>query len=48
MRHIGGEQMQCRVVVWNPEGKRPCGRQRCRWESNVKVDLKEMACMDVD
>jgi len=43
-----GEQMQYRVLVWKPEGKRSLGRRRCRWESNVKMDFKEMACMDVD
>jgi hypothetical protein len=23
-----------------PEGKRPLGRLRCRWENNIKIDLK--------
>jgi hypothetical protein len=31
-----------RVVVGRPEGKRPLGRPRCRWEDNIKLDLKEM------
>jgi len=26
MWHIAGEQMQYRVLVWRPEGKRPLGR----------------------
>jgi hypothetical protein len=25
-----------------PEGKRPHGRNRCRWEDNIKIDLQEM------
>ena len=31
-------------IVWmgNPEGKIPLGRSRCRWESNIKMDLQEV------
>jgi hypothetical protein len=28
-------------LVWKPEGKRPVGRQRCRWK-DVRMDLKEI------
>jgi hypothetical protein len=28
-----------RVLVGKPEGKRPLGRPRCRWEDNSKMDL---------
>ena len=28
-----------RVLVGKPEGKRPLGRHRCRWEDNIKMDL---------
>jgi hypothetical protein len=28
-----------RVLVGKPEGKRPLGRPRCRWEDNIKMDL---------
>jgi hypothetical protein len=31
-----------RVLVWRPEGKRPLGRPRRRWEDNIKMDLKEV------
>ena len=31
-----------RVLVGKPEGKRPSGRPRHRWEDNIKVDLQEM------
>ena len=31
-----------RVLVAKPEGKRPLGRPRGRWEDNIKMDLKEM------
>ena len=27
-----------------PEGKRPLGRPRHRWENNIKMDLKEVGC----
>ena len=27
-----------------PEGKRPIGRPRRRWEDNIKMDLKEVVC----
>jgi hypothetical protein len=32
----------CRVSVRSSKGKRPLGRPRCRWEDNVKMDLREM------
>jgi hypothetical protein len=31
-----------RVSVGRPEGKRPLGRPRRRWEDNIKFDLREM------
>ena len=30
-----------RVLVGKPEGKRPLGRPRLRWEDNIKMDLQE-------
>ena len=27
-----------------PEGKRPLGRLKCRWEDNIKMDLQEVEC----
>jgi len=30
-----------RVLVGKPEGKRPLGRHRRRWEDNIKIDLQE-------
>ena len=32
----------------NPEGKRPLGRLRRRWENNIKMDLEEAGCGDMD
>jgi hypothetical protein len=31
-----------RVLVGRPEGKRPLGRPKRRWEDNIKMDLREM------
>jgi hypothetical protein len=31
-----------RVFVGRPEGKRPLGRPRRRWEYNIKMDLREI------
>jgi hypothetical protein len=37
-----------KVLVEKPEGKRPLGRPRCRWEDNKKLDLQEMGCGGMD
>ena len=37
-----------RVLVGKPEGKRPFGRPRCRWEDNIKMDLQEAGCGRTD
>jgi hypothetical protein len=29
-------------LVGRPEGKRPLGSPRCRWEDNIKMDLMEI------
>ena len=31
-----------KVLVGNPEGKRPLGRPRHRWEDNIKMELEEL------
>ena len=33
-----------RVLVRKPEGKRPLGRPRRRWEDNIKMDVQEVGC----
>jgi hypothetical protein len=30
-----------KILVGKPEGKRPLGRPRHRWENNIKTDLRE-------
>ena len=37
-----------KVLVWKPEGKSPLGRPRCKWEDNIKMDLKEVGCGSMD
>jgi len=37
-----------RVLVGKPEGKRPIGRPRRKWEYNIKMDLQELGCGGVD
>jgi len=34
--------------VRKPEGKRPLGRPRHRWEDNIKIDLQEVGCKGMD
>jgi hypothetical protein len=33
-----------RVLVGKPEGKRPLGRSRLRWEDTIKTDLQKVGC----
>jgi hypothetical protein len=37
-----------RVLVGNPEEKRPLGRPRRRWEDKIKADLQEVGCGGMD
>jgi hypothetical protein len=39
---MGEERRVHRVLVGKPEGKRPLGRPRLRWEDNIKMDLQEV------
>jgi transposase len=40
----GGEEGRgvYRILVGRPEGERPLGRPRRRWEDNIKMDLREI------
>ncbi|KAJ4444305.1 hypothetical protein ANN_06097, partial [Periplaneta americana] len=40
--HMGESRNAYRVLVGRPEGKRPLGRPRRRWEDNIKMDLREV------
>ena len=41
---MGKRRVVFRVLVEKPEGKRPLGRPRCRWEDNIKMDLQVVGC----
>jgi hypothetical protein len=37
-----------RVLMGKPEGKRPLGRSRRRWEDNIKMGLQVVGCEGMD
>jgi hypothetical protein len=37
-----------RILVGNPDGKRPLGRTRRRWVNNIKMDIREIGWDAVD
>jgi hypothetical protein len=39
---MGEDRGVYRVLVRKPEGKRAVGRERRRWEGNIKMDLQEV------
>jgi hypothetical protein len=39
---MGERRVACKDLVGKPEGKRPLGRPRHRWENNVKIDFQEV------
>ncbi|KAJ4429512.1 hypothetical protein ANN_21681 [Periplaneta americana] len=45
---MGETRNAYRVLVGRPEGKRPLGRPRRRWEDNIKMDLREVGYDDRD
>jgi hypothetical protein len=40
--HMGEKRGAYRVLVGRPEGRRPLGRLRHRWEDNIKMDLQDV------
>jgi hypothetical protein len=45
MREVRGAY---NILVGRPEGRRPLGRPRRRWEDNINMDLREIGFGDVD
>jgi hypothetical protein len=41
---IGEERKVYKVLVGKPEGKRPLGRRRRRWEDGIRTDLGKIGC----
>jgi hypothetical protein len=46
--HMGERRGVYRILVGKPEGKRPPGKLRRRWEDNIKIDVKEVGCRSMD
>jgi hypothetical protein len=44
----GEKRNAYRLLMGNPEGKRPLGRPRRRWVDNIRMDLGEVGWDDVD
>jgi hypothetical protein len=44
----GENRNSYRILVGNPEGKRPLGRPRRRWVDNIKMDLREIGWNGMD
>jgi len=42
--HMGDRRGVYRVLVGKPEGERPLGTPKLRWEDNIKKDLQEVGC----
>jgi hypothetical protein len=45
---MGGGERRVQGFVGKPEGRRPLGRPRRRWEDNIKMDLQGVRCGDMD
>jgi hypothetical protein len=45
---IGEKRGVYRILVGKSDGKRPLGRPRRRWEDNIKMDIQEVECGDMD
>jgi hypothetical protein len=45
---MGEVRGACKILVGKPEGRRPLGRPRRRWEDNIGMDLREIGSGDVD
>jgi hypothetical protein len=41
------ERRVCKILVGKPEGKRPLGGPRRRWEDGLRMDLKEISCVGI-
>jgi hypothetical protein len=45
---IGERRVVNGILVGKPEGKRPFGSPRRRWEDHIKMDLQELGCVGLD
>jgi hypothetical protein len=45
---LGEDRKVYKVLAGNPEGNRPLGRPRRRWEDGIRMDLREIGLGVVD
>jgi hypothetical protein len=45
---VGKRRSAYRVLVGKPEGRRPLGRSRHRWEDNMKMDFRKVEWKGMD
>jgi hypothetical protein len=48
MARMGEERKVYKVLMGKPEGKKPLGRSRCRWEDGIRMDLREIGWGSVE
>jgi hypothetical protein len=48
MEHKWEKRNAYRILVGNPEGKRPLGRPKRRWVDNIKTDFREIGWYGMD
>jgi hypothetical protein len=48
VERTGEKRNAYRILVGKPEGKRPLGRPRHRWENNIKMDLRAIGWGGMD
>jgi hypothetical protein len=45
---MGAKRNAYRILVGKPEGKRPLGRPKRRWEDNIKMNIREIGWGGMD
>jgi hypothetical protein len=45
---MGERRKMYKILVGRPEGKRPLGRPRYRWENNIRLDVRDVGWKNVD
>jgi hypothetical protein len=48
VERMGAKRNACKSLVGKPEGKRPLGIPRRRWEDNIRMDLREIGWGGMD
>jgi hypothetical protein len=45
---MGEKRKACMLLMGKPEGKRSLGTSRHKWVDNIKINLREIGCGDMD